>query len=189
MNSVANNTFLAFAKANNIEQFKTLLELYKELDININFQNNEGNTALMIAVENGNIEIVKLLLNYKDDNNSYIADPNIQNDNGETALILAICRCYVDIAEILIYGEKEGRRSVNIDLETIDGLTALDIALDNNDDIATMLKISKLGQNKIPNSDKYDVLNVLLGVKKHYNAKNLILTMNIDGTTITYKLE
>ncbi len=228
MDSIANKLFLTCVKDNNIEEFKALLKSYKDLGIDVNFQNKDGNTALMLSVERGNIEIVKLLLNCKDDNNSYIVNPNIQNNNGETvlmiavengdieivklllnckdannsyivnpniqnnnsesALLMAVLKGYTEISEFLIRNEEEGRYPVNIDLEDADGLTALDHARRNNDYIKRLLKI-KMKQNEIPKSDKYDVLNVLRGVKKHYNAKNLILTMNVDGTNISYNLE
>ncbi len=47
-----------------------------------NIQNNDGETALMIAASQKAFEKVKLMLNYD-------VNPNLQNNNGETALMIA----------------------------------------------------------------------------------------------------
>ena len=48
---------------------------------NVNMHNHEGSTALVIAAENGHVEVVKLLL--EED-----ADVNVIADGGLTALII-----------------------------------------------------------------------------------------------------
>ena len=48
---------------------------------NVNMLNHEGSTALVIAAENGHVEVVKLLL--EED-----ADVNVIADGGLTALII-----------------------------------------------------------------------------------------------------
>jgi serine/threonine-protein phosphatase 6 regulatory ankyrin repeat subunit B len=57
-----------YIKSNNIEAIKYLLD-NKLIDINI--QDNDGWTPLMYASHNNYIEIVKLLLSYKDINVNY----------------------------------------------------------------------------------------------------------------------
>ena len=64
---------------NNIYRVRLLLEHGAEVDI----QDNDGGTALILASGNGNINIVKLLLVTG-------ADPNFKNIVGDTALDMAI---------------------------------------------------------------------------------------------------
>lgn len=154
-----NKTSLALARDNNVEQFKKLLELNKELNIDVNYKYKEENTALIYAVFCGNIEIVKLLLNYRDNKNLYIINPNIQNNNGETALIITVLKGYIEIAEFMIRSkEEEGRYPVNIDLEDEDWLTASDHAQNNNSYITTLLENNEPGQNDVQKKDhNYDI--------------------------------
>lgn len=58
------------------------LALANHNETNINFQNERGNTALMIAVQNNQLEIAQALI-------AKGANPNIQNKEGQTALDLA----------------------------------------------------------------------------------------------------
>jgi len=57
-------------------------------DIEVNIPNNNGKTALMCAVRNGKVNVVKILLDHSD------IDVNIPDNNGKTALILAIQHNY-----------------------------------------------------------------------------------------------
>ncbi|MBA8666711.1 ankyrin repeat domain-containing protein [Holosporaceae bacterium 'Namur'] len=64
------------------EAVKSLINNDKHLDLDINTQDKDGYTALMIAVEEGNIEIVTYLIQEG-------ADINITSAEGETALMIA----------------------------------------------------------------------------------------------------
>lgn len=65
--------------------FDTMEEIYKidKVDFEINFSNDEGNTALHLASREGESKIVSHLLQLS-------ADPNLQNHEGQTALHLAV---------------------------------------------------------------------------------------------------
>ena len=67
----------------------------------MNFKDNEGETALIEAVESGKIDIVKLLIKKG-------AKINLQDDEGETALHEAIEEGNIEIAKFLI---KSGART------------------------------------------------------------------------------
>ena len=74
--------------------FVSLL-LTKKYLANINQQNINGSTALMLAVEFEHLDTVKILLENG-------ADPNIKNINGSTALNLAVEFELLDIVKILL---------------------------------------------------------------------------------------
>ncbi|MFI5332926.1 MAG: ankyrin repeat domain-containing protein [Candidatus Babeliales bacterium] len=91
---------------------------------NPNMQDNEGNTALIIASDMSKIspeylEVVKLLLHYK-------ANPNIQNNEGNTALLRAVYRSdryNCDVVKLLLeHGAnphiKNNKRKTAIDYVT-----------------------------------------------------------------------
>ena len=63
--------------------------------VDVNIQDNEGYTALILASTYRHIDIVKLLLNSG-------ANTNFQNNVGETALLLASLRGRTDIARLLL---------------------------------------------------------------------------------------
>ncbi len=105
----------------------------------------EGNTPLILAVQKGQIEVVKALLNGKKINLNKI------NKEGQTALGIAVKENHPKIVELLLNaGADESELTLNlkkggkrpIDLEVIDDLTysLLDYAYDNNSpDIMEML--------------------------------------------------
>ena len=67
---------------------------------NLNIQNNEENTALIVAVYKNNNRNSKILL-------AYNPDLNIQNNDGHTALAIAQPYGYQDIVEILQRHQKD----------------------------------------------------------------------------------
>ena len=68
--------------------------LLSNANVDINLQNLKGKTALMIAVEEKHIELVKLLLDSE-------ANVNLKDNDGKTALMLAIEKNYAEIIELL----------------------------------------------------------------------------------------
>ena len=74
-----------------------------EEGVDVNIQNKDGYTALMIASERGYFEIVKLLIEKK-------AKLDIQNEYGCTALKFASIYNWIDIAEFLI--EKKAKLDI-----------------------------------------------------------------------------
>lgn len=73
---------------------KEIVELLLKQGANANLQNEDGYTALLIAVSSGNKEIVQLLLENG-------ADINIKNIDGKTAWSLAEERNYSKIVDLL----------------------------------------------------------------------------------------
>lgn len=71
---------LRFSRIGDIEKVKKIVN--KKIDIN--YQDKQGNTALLLAIINGKFDVAKLLL--KQD----AVNVDIQNKDGKTALILAV---------------------------------------------------------------------------------------------------
>ncbi|XP_020850858.1 KN motif and ankyrin repeat domain-containing protein 2 isoform X2 [Phascolarctos cinereus] len=96
---------------------------------NVNFKASQaGQTALMLAVSHGRIDMVKALL-------ACAADVNLQDDDGSTALMCACEHGHVEIARLLL-----AVPDCNTALTDHDGSTALSIALEaGQNDIAEML--------------------------------------------------
>ncbi|MGA2093145.1 MAG: ankyrin repeat domain-containing protein [Sedimentisphaerales bacterium] len=63
--------------------------------IEVNTRDRRGETALTMAVQNGNIEIVRLLLEKG-------ADANVKNTDGITALIIAAGEGHTEIVKLLL---------------------------------------------------------------------------------------
>ncbi len=72
---------------------KTVEMLIQRMD-NVNAQDSDGFTALILATVKGNIEIVKLLLDKG-------ADVDIETNSGETALYIANNIGYTEIVKLL----------------------------------------------------------------------------------------
>ena len=83
-----NNSLHEAARDGNIEVVELLLKEH----VDINIQNENGETALMLASKNDHIQVVELLLKEH-------ADVNIQNQDGHTAIILAIQNVCIQISE------------------------------------------------------------------------------------------
>ncbi len=96
--------------------------LNKKVKINPNFQGEIGNTILSIAVFGGDIEIVKLLLQYE--HYSEKINPNFQDIGGCTSLAIASCLGYTKITKLLLqYGHYSEK--INPNLKTNHKYTAL----------------------------------------------------------------
>ncbi|NXA41006.1 KANK1 protein, partial [Eudromia elegans] len=102
-------------------------ELFSRGDVNAK-ASQAGQTALMLAVSHGRIDMVKALL-------ACGADVNIQDDEGSTALMCASEHGHVEIVKLLL-----AQPGCNGTLEDNDGSTALSIALEaGHKDIAVLL--------------------------------------------------
>ena len=94
----------------------------------VNIQDDDGNTVLIIACKENKTEIVQLLLKNK-------ADVNIQDDEGDTALIIACENGYKDIVQLLLEN-----KDTDINKQNIDGNTALIMACYNKDIVQLLLE-------------------------------------------------
>ena len=119
------NTFLInMINSYNLEMCKLLIE-NKSTDLNL--QDEEGNTPLMISlkkrndnffINKNNYEISKLLIESR-------SDLDLQNNNGETALMIAINTYDYKISELLI----DKCKINNLELKNKNGKTALILAI------------------------------------------------------------
>lgn len=94
--------------ANNFELIKGILEQ----GVDINYQDQFGDCALLNAIETKNIDLVKLIL-------SYNPNPNIKNLRGATPLIRAVRTGKLEIVKLLI------KHKADINIQDNTGKTAL----------------------------------------------------------------
>ncbi|XP_073525473.1 KN motif and ankyrin repeat domain-containing protein 1-like [Phyllobates terribilis] len=117
----------ALAAVEAAKDMQVVEELFSCGDVNAK-ASQAGQTALMLAVSHGRIDMVKALLVCR-------ADVNIQDDEGSTALMCASEHGHVEIVKLLL-----AQPSCNAALEDNDGSTALSIALDaGHKDIGVLL--------------------------------------------------
>eukprot|EP00118_Oscarella_pearsei_P004510 m.19471 g.19471 ORF g.19471 m.19471 type:complete len:2361 (+) comp27846_c0_seq1:69-7151(+) len=106
---------------------RVLRKLYLYGDVNVQ-ASRDGQTALMLTVTHGNVEIVKLLLAAR-------ADASVQDVDGSTALMCACEHGHEEIARLLL-----AQPSCNVNARDNDGSTALQIAMETpHEGIATLL--------------------------------------------------
>ncbi|XP_069460341.1 KN motif and ankyrin repeat domain-containing protein 2 [Ambystoma mexicanum] len=105
----------------------TVLQMLRLGDVNAK-ASQAGQTALMLAVSHGRLDMVKALL-------SCHADVNARDDDGSTALMCACEHGHVDIVRVLL-----AVPGCDVTLTDHDGSTALSIALEaSQNDIAVLL--------------------------------------------------
>lgn len=95
--------------------------LLKAQEINLNYRDKMGNTALMFAASHGHMNIAQILIQQSG------VDINAQNREGETALMHAIYRDHDAITQLLL-----DMPGVNINLKNNDGFTAADLEIKKN---------------------------------------------------------
>lgn len=93
-NVMSKNTIVHLFQATNQGDVDTMKQLIKE-GININTQDSEGRTAIMIATYNNDIKTAKILVNAG-------ADINIRDNNKNNPFIHAGAKGYLDILQLLI---------------------------------------------------------------------------------------
>ncbi|XP_053558514.1 KN motif and ankyrin repeat domain-containing protein 1 isoform X2 [Bombina bombina] len=117
----------ALAAVEAAKDMRVVEELFSSGDVNAK-ASQAGQTALMLAVSHGRIDMVRALLVCG-------ADVNIQDDEGSTALMCASEHGHVEIVKLLL-----AQPGCNAALEDNDGSSALSIALDaGHKDIAVLL--------------------------------------------------
>jgi len=113
-----NIMLLRYTLKNNIAYVKKALEN----GANVNYTDECGYSALMIASTKGYLDIVNLLIENG-------ANPNTRSQNGYTALMIASESGFEEIVEALINYNNE-----SLDYINLDGETALDLAQENGHD-------------------------------------------------------
>ena len=116
--------FLHQVKTGNREKAET----YIRAGINVNAKDRDGSTALMIASERGDAEVVKLLLENG-------ADPNAGDTSGYTALMFASYSGDLEIAKLLV------KKGADVNARDKDGWTALMFAsIEKKTEVADFLR-------------------------------------------------
>jgi ankyrin repeat protein len=110
-------------EAVSMENIEIIKELLKHPLINVNKEDDTGDTPLMEAVDRGLIEAAKELLKHPD------IDVNIQNIHQETALIKAVKSRY---AGIDVIKELLAHPDIDVDIKDDSGKKAIDYANDKN---------------------------------------------------------
>ncbi|XP_044939783.1 KN motif and ankyrin repeat domain-containing protein 2 [Mustela putorius furo] len=117
----------ALATLKTQEDLETVLQLFRLGNVNAK-ASQAGQTALMLAVSHGRVDVVRALLACE-------ADVNVQDDDGSTALMCACEHGHKEITGLLL-----ATPNCDIALTDRDGSTALMVALDaGQSEIASML--------------------------------------------------
>lgn len=107
---------VSLADLQNQTHGKVIQRLFKLADVNIKAKQN-GQTALMLAVSHGRLDMVKMLLEAG-------ADINIQDDDGSTALMCAAEHGHLEIVKHFL-----SQPECDSTITDLDGSTALKIAM------------------------------------------------------------
>ncbi len=97
-----NNDLLKFVRVGDPKSVRELLAAGADVD----YQDNDGHTALMIAALKGHTELVRLLI-------AAGADVNLQDNNGNTVLKLLI-ESGIDVKGALLYALERGPNIVGL---------------------------------------------------------------------------
>uniref|UniRef100_A0A8D0TA60 KN motif and ankyrin repeat domain-containing protein 2 n=1 Tax=Sus scrofa TaxID=9823 RepID=A0A8D0TA60_PIG len=117
----------ALATLKTQDDIETVLQLFRLGNVNAK-ASQAGQTALMLAVSHGRVDVVKALLACE-------VDVNVQDDDGSTALMCACEHGHKEITALLL-----AVPSCDISITDQDGSTALMVALDaGHSEIASML--------------------------------------------------
>ncbi|XP_044278207.1 KN motif and ankyrin repeat domain-containing protein 2 [Varanus komodoensis] len=117
----------ALAASRSESDMETIEQLLKSGNVNAK-ASQAGQTALMLAVSHGRLDMVRTLL-------ANAADVNLQDDDGSTALMCACEHGHAEIVRLLL-----ATPGCDVALSDNDGSTALSIALEaGQNDIAIML--------------------------------------------------
>ena len=162
-----NNSIHKAARDGNIDAVEVLLK--KDVDINI--QDENGETALMLASQNGHHQIVELLLKEH-------ADINQQNENEWTALMIASQNGHHQVVELLL------KEHADINTQEKDGWTALMLASQNGHHQVVELLLKELADINTRNkngvtalmlaseNDNHQVVEVLLKEHTNFNQQD-----------------
>ena len=151
-----------------IEYVESMVLFFSQLATDINYQNEQGSTALMLASEGGQYHVVKLLLLNKDDLNI-----NIQDKYRWTALIIASTNGHHQVVELLL------SKNPNINIQKNDGWTALMFACDNGHHQVVELLLSKDPDINIQNNDGWTALMFACD-NGHHQVVELLLSKDPD---------
>ena len=148
-------------------EYEDMVLFFSQLATDINYQNEEGNTALMLASEGGHYHVVKLLLLNKD------PDINIQNNKGQTAVMLASRYGHHQVVELLL------SKDPDINIQDNNRETALMVASDNGHHQVVERLLSKDPDINIQNNDRVTAL-MFASANGHHQVVELLLSKDPD---------
>lgn len=108
---------ISLAQIKNETHRSVVRRLFSMSDVNIR-ASQHGQTALMLAVSHGRLDMVKLL-------EESGADVNIRDEDGSTALMCAAEHGHIEIVKLLMQ-----HPDINLSATDNDGLTALSVAME-----------------------------------------------------------
>ncbi|KAM4038902.1 KN motif and ankyrin repeat domain-containing protein 2 [Anomaloglossus baeobatrachus] len=132
-------TALAALRSN--EDIETVTQMLRLGDVNCR-ASQAGQTALMLAVSHGRLDVVRALLQCG-------ADVNVQDHDGSTALMCACEHGHVDIVSLLL-----AIPTCDVALTDNDGSTALSIALEAGQNDIAMLLYAHSAKSSAANVEK-----------------------------------
>ena len=160
-----NNSLHEAARDGNIDAVEVLLK--KDLDINIEDEN--GETALMLASQNGHHQIVELLLKEH-------ANINQQNENEWTALMIASHNGHHQVVELLF------KEHADINTQNKNGWTALMIASQNGDFQVVKLLLKEHADINAQNKNGWTAL-MIASQNGHFQVVELLRKEHADINT------
>ena len=150
------------AKIGNTEVVKLLIK--ENADVNV--QDEDGWTALLLASLNGHTQVVELLIKEN-------ADVNIQKKNGVTALMLASVYGHTQVVELLI------KENADVKIQSKEGVTALMLASLNGHTQVVELLLKQNADVNIQNENGWTAL-MLASQNGHTQIVELLLQENTD---------
>ena len=96
-NNKINEKFLDAVSRGNNNDIYSLLEENADgkIIVDVNARDKSGDTALIIAADNGNLDAVRMLLNEN-------VNPTLKDKNGDNALIRAVKNGYLDVVDVIL---------------------------------------------------------------------------------------
>ena len=155
------------ARDGNIDAVELLLKKY----VDINIQNKNGETALMIASQKGHYQIVELLLKKH-------ADINHQGKDGVTALMLASQNGHHQVVEQLL------KEHADINHKRNDGVTALMLASKSGHHQVVELLLKEHAEINHQGKDGVTAL-MIASQNGHHQVVELLLKEKVDVNTQT----
>jgi ankyrin repeat protein len=142
---------------------KKAIKILKKSKYDINFQDENGHTALMLEAQKGEKQVVQLLLRGG-------ASIDLQNNRGDTALSFAVCRGDKEVVQLLLDAR------ANIDhQETVQGWTALMIAAQNGDKELVQLLLDEGAKIDCQRTDNGCTAFVIAAQNGHKEVVQLLL--------------
>lgn len=152
------------SRENHIE----IVQLLLENKVDVNTQNHEGNTALILAAYNKHLEIVELLLKHH-------ADPNLSNKNGETPLYWAATKDQTYMFRLLLGANADPHSGLLLQSATRAGNTEIvQLLLERKPDINAQNNYGDTALHWAAYNGNKEIVRLLLDVGADINLINKV---------------